>query len=191
MIPIDAYVELGEGCEYLVTSLQGLGFRLALARRLPGCSAKLSTVGGLRLSEYSEKGPGLRLSEFGANADLSEVLLVRLTKLDLRKLKDAMSRHPNVVRAIVVKFSEIRELRRRGSLDLRVLRSLFQLALDRHAPLLMGSGAGHPEELLSPRALYSPLSTLAGNFWSMSDYRRAETYLYESAVMRIDDEPRL
>ncbi|HEU17013.1 MAG TPA: hypothetical protein ENO38_05030 [Nitrososphaeria archaeon] len=190
-MPIDAYVELREGCEDLVTSLQGLGFRLALARRLPGCSTKLSAVGRLRLSEYSEMGPGLRLSEFGVDVDLSEVLLVSLTGLDLRKLKDAMSRHPNVVRAIVVKFSEIRELRRRGSLDLRLLRSLFQLALDRHAPLLMGSGAGHPEELLNPRALYSPLITLAGNFWRMSDYRRVETYLYESAVTRIDGESRL
>ena len=190
-MPIDAYVELREGCQDLVTSLQGMGFRLVLARRLPGCSVKLSAMGGLRLSEYSERSPGLRLSEFGVSVDLSEVLLVRLTRLDLRKLKEAMSRHPNVVRAIVVKFSEIRELRSRGMLDLRVLRSLFQLALDRHAPLLMGSGAGRPEDLLSPRALYSPLSTLVGNFWRMSDYRRVETYLYESTVTKIDDEPHL
>ncbi len=181
MIPIDAYVELGEGCEGTLESLRALGFKLALVRRLPGCGSRPAPPAGLRLLEYPGRA-GMRISEFEGGG-LSEVLLVRLSGLDVGALEEAMGKRPNVVRVLVVRFSELRELHASGSLNMRTLRALFELALDRHAPLLMGSGARRPEELLGPRALYSPLTAIAGEFWNASDYRRAQSYLYESAVM--------
>ncbi|MGC8555969.1 MAG: hypothetical protein ACP5NG_03030 [Conexivisphaera sp.] len=180
-MPVDAYVELGEGCGQVLEKLRILGFKLALARILSGCGAAMAPQGVPRIARYSDGARGIGLAEFGHG--IAEVLLVRLGTLRLDALGELLGKRPNVVRAIVIRFSEIRELAGQGRLSIREIGDLFELALDYHAPLLVGSGARRPEELLGPRALYSALRLIDPDLWARSDYRRAIRYLYERAVI--------
>ncbi len=177
MMPIDAYVELGEGCEETLDSLADLGFEVALARILPGCGARGGLWRDLKVIPCSVgAGPGPRALE-PVNA-----LLVELGNVDLKELEVYLSRRPNKVRAIVIRFSELRDLSRSGSLDLRALRRLVEVALDRRVPVLVGSGARRPEDLLGARALYSPLAALGVQAKGLKEYRSLLSYLRELVV---------
>jgi len=181
MIPIDAYVELGSECGRTIKALRMSGFRLALAEGPAECGPDGIGSGGFRLLRYSRDRRGIGIAEFGTG--MADVLYVRLDTVRLDELDEAMGRHPNIVKSILVKFSDLRELYRTGRLNMGKLRALFDIALDHHAPLLMGSGAKAPDGVLGPRVLYSALSAMEGNFWERSDYRRVMAYLYDRAVI--------
>ncbi|MFP3284687.1 MAG: hypothetical protein RXP89_01310 [Nitrososphaeria archaeon] len=173
-------MHLGEGCGEMLRELRALGFKLVLASAGDGCGA-IEAGAEFRVAVYARGGRGINISRPGD--EVAEVLLIELGSLDLGGLDRLLRSHPNRVRALVITFSELRELRARGRLSMRELGELFELALDRHAPLLMGSGARRREELLGPRALYSALRAIDADFWARIDYRRAVAYLYERAAM--------
>ena len=72
MIPIDAYVELGEGCEGTLESLRALGLKLALVRGLPGCGWRTAPPAGARPLEHRGTA-GWWISELAGVAPSEEV----------------------------------------------------------------------------------------------------------------------
>ncbi len=193
MITVDAHVVLSEdGCERELMELERLGFKLIMADLEDhdgACARKLQDelLGGrLRYLVYMRRRgdcrePCIVAGSIGSRAP--EILMLDLEKDGIGDIVGFLRRYPNRVRAMVVDFSQARLLYGRRRLDFRKVRAIVRAGLRHRAPLLVGSGAKTPDEILGFRVLTSLIRIYEQGFGGLGEYRALLEYLYSRAAM--------